>query len=70
VPKFLEDKLMKEYKGDKATVFKVMNSIGAVHGNVETAKGRAMEAKHERDTAAKPKASRASSDGAGHWSGH
>ncbi len=47
MPKFLEAKLKREY-GEKSTVpFKVMNSIGAMHGNKETAKGAAMEKKHE-----------------------
>ena len=48
MPAFLESKLIREY-GDKATAFKVMNSIGAVRGNKITPKGRAMQAKHDRD---------------------
>lgn len=57
MPKFLEKKLMAEY-GDKSTAFKVMNSIGAVRGNKITAKGEAMQAKHD---AKMPKAGKAAS---------
>jgi hypothetical protein len=48
MPKFLEEKLEKEY-GSKATAFKVMNKLGAVRGNKITPRGRAMERKHEAD---------------------
>ena len=46
MPKFLEDKLKKEYGANSKIPYKVMNSIGAMRGNKETAKGRAMAAKH------------------------
>ena len=49
MPKFLERKLKAEYGADSKIPYKVMNSIGAMHGNKETAKGREMEAKHQRD---------------------
>jgi hypothetical protein len=49
MPKFLEDKLKREYGESSAVPFKVMNKIGAMQGNKETAKGREMEAKHEAD---------------------
>jgi hypothetical protein len=49
VPKFLEDKLKAEYGSNSKTPYKVMNAIGAMRGNKETARGRAMEAKHEDD---------------------
>ena len=49
MPKFLEEKLKKEYGADSSIPYKVMNSIGAMHGNKETAKGAAMERKHESD---------------------
>ena len=53
MPKFLENKLKKEYAGkDPAIPYKVMNSIGAMKGNKETAKGRAMEAQHKKDVRA------------------
>ncbi len=51
MPKFLEDKLKKEYPNNPHAVFGTMNKLGAMHGNKETAKGREMEAKHRRDTA-------------------
>ena len=50
MPKFLEDKLKREYGQNSAVPFKVMNKIGAMHGNQETAKGREMERKHNEDT--------------------
>lgn len=46
MPRFLETKLKKQYGAKSAIPYKVMNSIGAMHGNKETAKGRAMQAKH------------------------
>jgi hypothetical protein len=49
MPKFLEEKLEREYSGDKHAVFGTMNKIGAMKGSKITAKGRAMERKHERD---------------------
>lgn len=48
MPKFLEDKLKKEYGADSSVPYKVMNSIGAMKGSKETAKGKAMEKKHEK----------------------
>lgn len=48
MPKFLEKKLKAEYGADSSIPYKVMNSIGAMHGNKETAKGREMERKHNR----------------------
>jgi len=54
VPKFLETKLKREYGENSAIPYKVMNSIGVMRGNKETAKGKAMEAKHEKDTMKKP----------------
>lgn len=56
MPTFLEEDLKaaaakKGKTGEAADryVYGAMNNIGAMHGNKETAKGRAMEAKHERD---------------------
>jgi hypothetical protein len=49
MPKFLENKLKREYGENSAVPFKVMNSIGAMKGNKETEKGREMEKKHEED---------------------
>ena len=47
MPKFLENKLKAEYGQNSKIPYEVMNSIGAMHGNQETAKGREMEKKHE-----------------------
>ena len=55
MPKFLETTLKREYGADSAIPYKIMNVLGAMHGNKETAKGRAMAAKHERDTHQAPK---------------
>src|SRR6516225_3145055 len=49
MPKFLEAKLKKEYGAKSSVPYKVMNAIGAMKGNKETAKGRAMERKHKAD---------------------
>lgn len=55
MPKFLEDKLKKQY-GEKSDVpYKIMNSIGAMRGNKETAKGAAMDRKHMQDMLARKK---------------
>lgn len=50
MPAFLEQKLKQEYGNNPHAIYGTMNAIGAMHGNKETAKGRAMEAKHARDT--------------------
>lgn len=52
MPKFLEDKLKQEYGANSDTPYKVMNKIGAMRGNKETAKGAAMDAKHAKDSIA------------------
>lgn len=49
MPNFLEQKLKKEYPNNPHAVFGTMNAIGAMHGNKETAKGRAMARKHALD---------------------
>ena len=49
MPKFLEKKLKAEYGADSSIPYKVMNKMGVMHGNKETAKGREMDAKHQRD---------------------
>ncbi|MDE2020193.1 MAG: hypothetical protein KGJ13_07660 [Patescibacteria group bacterium] len=50
MPRFLEEKLKREYGSGSKIPYKVMNKIGAMRGNKETAKGRAMAKKHRRDT--------------------
>ena len=52
MPAFLEKKLKKEYGADSDIPYKVMNSLGVMHGNKETKKGRKEEAKHEAKTKA------------------
>ena len=49
MPAFLESKLKSEYGANSATPYKIMNKLGAMRGSKETAKGRAMQAKHQRD---------------------
>lgn len=49
MPKFLENELKREYGANSKIPYKVMNAIGAMHGNQETAKGREMEKKHMKD---------------------
>jgi len=46
MPRFLESKLKKEYGAKSDIPYKVMNKLGVMKGNKETAKGRAMEKKH------------------------
>lgn len=45
-PKFLEEKLRKEYGDNPHAIYGTMNKIGAMHGNKETKKGKRMEKKH------------------------
>ena len=52
MPKFLEDKLKREYPNNSRAVYGTLNAIGAMRGNKITPKGRAMEAKHTRDVKA------------------
>lgn len=55
MPKFLETKLKKRYGKKSKIPYKIMNKLGAMRGNKETAKGRAMEKKHNRDMRMKAK---------------
>jgi hypothetical protein len=48
MPKFLEEKLRAEYGNNPAAIYGTMNKLGAMHGNKETAKGRAMQRKHDK----------------------
>ena len=48
MPKFLEAQLKEEYPNNPGAVYGTMNKIGAMHGNKETAKGREMQAKHDK----------------------
>lgn len=47
MPKFLEEKLKRKYGAKSAIPYKIMNSMGAMKGSKETAKGRAMAKKHK-----------------------
>lgn len=46
MPAFLEAKLKKQYGAKSKVPYKIMNKIGAMKGNKETAKGKAMAKKH------------------------
>jgi len=48
MPKFLESKLKAEYGAKSTTPYKIMNKLGYMRGNKETAKGAAAQAKHDR----------------------
>ena len=48
MPKFLENKLKAEYGAKSKIPYMVMNKLGAMRGNKETAKGRMMQRKHDR----------------------
>ncbi len=56
MPEFLEKKLESQYGKGNPRVYATMNTIGAMHGSKETAKGRAMEKKHKADQIKKAKA--------------
>lgn len=47
MPKFLEEKLKKEYPGEPAAPYRIMNKLGAMRGSKITKKGEEMERKHE-----------------------
>lgn len=49
MPRFLEKKLKKEYGKDSKIPYMIMNKMGAMRGNKETAKGMAMDKKHKKD---------------------
>ena len=48
MPKFLEQKLKKEYPSNPGAVYGTMNKLGYMKGSKETAKGRKAESKHEK----------------------
>ena len=53
MPKFLIDKLKKEYPGNPGAVWGTLNKIGAVKGSVETMAGKRMEVKHAEKISAR-----------------
>ena len=52
MPQFLENKLTQQYGEKSAIPFKVMNKLGYMRGNQETAKGKAAQKKHDDDVLA------------------
>ena len=48
MPKFIENKLKAEYGANSKIPYKVMNKLGVMRGNKETAKGVAMDEKHAK----------------------
>jgi hypothetical protein len=56
MPRFLEEKLKKEYPNEPSAPYKVMNKLGYMHGSKETAKGKKVEKKHEAKERALAKA--------------
>lgn len=52
MPKFLEEKLKKEYGDNEHAIYGTMNKLGYMHGNKETKKGKNAEKKHESKTKA------------------
>lgn len=49
--KFLETKLKKRYGAKSKIPYKIMNKLGYMKGNKETAKGRAAAKKHKQKVA-------------------
>jgi len=49
MPAFLEKKLKKQYPNNPNAVYGTLNAIGAMKGSKETAKGKQMQAKHDKD---------------------
>ena len=58
MPKFLESKLKSQYGADSDVPYKVMNVLGMMKGNKETAKGKAAQEKHDADRVAAVKKTR------------
>lgn len=52
MPAFLEKKLKKEYGKNSSAPFAIMNSLGYMQGNKETAKGAAAQEKHDKKVSA------------------
>ncbi len=61
MPRFLEQKLKKQYGANSAIPYKIMNAQGLMRGSKETPKGREMESKHKRDMMKKKISSKVSS---------
>lgn len=52
MPKFLENKLKSEYGNNPRAIYGTLNKLGAMRGNKETPKGKAMQVKHTKDVKA------------------
>ena len=55
MPKFLEEKLKKQYPDNPGAVYGTMNVLGMMKGNKETAKGKAAQEKHDAERVGKVK---------------
>ena len=49
MPAFLEKKLKKQYGVNSDVPYKIMNSMGYMRGSKETAKGKAVQRKHQAE---------------------
>lgn len=47
MPNFIEKKLKQEYPNNPGAVYGTMNKLGYMKGNKETAKGKAVDRKHQ-----------------------
>ena len=60
MPKFLENKLKKEYGNNPKAIYGTMNKMGYMKGSKTTAKGKMAEKKHKmKSKSAKTKLSKA-----------
>lgn len=48
MPRFLENKLKREYPGNPGAVYGTLNKLGYMKGNKETAKGRKVEREYDK----------------------
>lgn len=53
MPKALENKLKKEYGANSSVPYKIMNKMGLMQGNKETAKGKKYDNKYSKGKIAK-----------------
>ena len=53
MPRFLEQKLKKEYGDNDKAVYGTLNKLGYMKGNKETAKGKKAEKRHKAISKAK-----------------
>lgn len=48
MPRFLENKLKREYPGNPGAVYGTLNKLGYMKGNKETSKGRKVEREYDK----------------------